>query len=277
MSLAIKDARKRITIDDWDRIFPETSPGMVVYKNIERAEVTNHLASSDQFIRRKALDQNNIRIQVAAGVLSAFAGSGAMLTSVCFLTEEASDRGEMFAASQEVNVKTACDSVPFFQKRPSAISAKFESDVVDVGDVVELILKNLGMSMTDLASVLGVQRPTIYAWLRKDALPQQRNLDRLDYLYRVSQTWLDIAGRPLYRYLRHTFGKNGKSLFTLLKSENDNIDEIKQHFEALAKLPTPMKPTSMNEIAALNGLRTKPHPDSAIVRDIESGKRLTNE
>ena len=149
--------------------------------------------------------------------------------------------------------------------------------LTDVPAIVAHIRTELSLSITDLATMLDVQRPTIYAWLRGDSQPQQRNIDRLKFLYRVSNRWAKLAGRPLGRQLRHAFGENGKSLFELLKDEAPDFEEIANHLAALAKLPPPKRLSSMKELAEKHGLRTEPHQDAELVRDIESGQRLTDD
>ena len=81
----------------------------------------------------------------------------------------------------------------------------------------------------------------------------------------------------LRRHLRHAFDENGTTLFGLLKSDDLDFEEIEKHLLALAKLPASHKLPSIKELAAEHGLSTEAHPDAELIRDIESGRRLTHD
>ncbi|XZE55770.1 hypothetical protein SH139x_001796 [Planctomycetaceae bacterium SH139] len=161
------------------------------------------------------------------------------------------------------------------QLRPAVLPTK--TSVTDVAAAVADVRSSLSLSITELSVILDVKRPTIYSWLRGDSQPHPHNLERISFLHQISQRWNELSGRPLHRQLRHAFDGNGTTLFALLKSEELDNDEIENHLLALAKLPPARKPPSMKDLSAKHGLPTKPHPDSDLVRDIESGRRLTND
>ena len=149
--------------------------------------------------------------------------------------------------------------------------------VIDVAAAVAEIRSTLSLSITELSAMLDVKRPTIYSWLRGDSLPQSRNLERIAVLHQISRRWDELSGRPLRRHLRHAFSENGTTLFGLLKRDDLAFDEIEKHLLALAKLPASQKLPSMKELAAGHGLSTEAYPDADLIRDIESGRRLTND
>ena len=144
---------------------------------------------------------------------------------------------------------------------------------VDVADIRAL----LSLSITELSAILDVKRPTIYSWLRGDSQPHPRNLERIAFLHQISQRWDELSGRPLRRHLRHAFDENGTTLFSLLKSDELDFDEIDKHLLALSKLPSSQKLPSTKELSAKHGLSSEAHPDAELIRDIESGRRLTND
>lgn len=151
------------------------------------------------------------------------------------------------------------------------------TSVTDVAAAVADIRSMLSLSITELSAILDVKRPTIYSWLRGDSQPHPRNLERIAFLHQVSQRWDELSGRPLRRHLRHAFDENGTTLFGLLQSDDLDFDEIEKHLLALAKLPASQKLPSMKELSAKHGLSTEARPDAEIIRDIESGRRLTND
>ena len=79
------------------------------------------------------------------------------------------------------------------------------------------------------------------------------------------------------RHLRYAFDDQGVTLLGLLKVDSLDLDAIDKHLVALSKLPVSPKLASMKEISAKYGLRTDPSPNSELIRDIESGRRLTND
>ena len=51
------------------------------------------------------------------------------------------------------------------------------------------IRSNFGFNVSDLARVLRVQRPTIYAWGNDDATPHPSNMQRIREVYDLSRKW----------------------------------------------------------------------------------------
>ena len=151
------------------------------------------------------------------------------------------------------------------------------TSVTDVAAAVADIRAMLSLSITELSAILDVKRPTIYSWLRGDSQPHPRNLERIAFLHQISQRWDELSGRPLRRHLRHAFDENGTTLFSLLKSDELDFDEIDKHLLALSKLPSSQKLPSTKELSAKHGLSSEAHPDAELIRDIESGRRLTND
>jgi len=164
-----------------------------------------------------------------------------------------------------------------FREQLSPFDPSQTTLVTDVAAAVADIRSMLSLSITELSAILDVKRPTIYSWLRGDSQPHPRNLERIALLHQISQRWDELSGRPLRRHLRHAFDENGTTLFGLLKSDDLEFDEIEKHLLALAKLPAAQKPPSMKELSAKRGLSTEAHPDAELIRDIESGRRLTND
>ena len=148
--------------------------------------------------------------------------------------------------------------------------------VTDVAAAVDDIRSTLSLSITDLSAILDVKRPTIYSWLRGDAQPHAKNLERITSLHQISQRWHNLSGRAMRRHLRHAFDDQGVTLLDLLKADNLDLVEIDKHLVALSNLPA-SKLVSMKEISAAHGLSTDPNPDAELIRDIESGKRFEND
>lgn len=55
--------------------------------------------------------------------------------------------------------------------------------------LVGAIRSAFGLSVTDLASVLGVERPTIYSWLRDQSRPNPARLERIGRVLHLADIW----------------------------------------------------------------------------------------
>lgn len=173
--------------------------------------------------------------------------------------------------------KTLRSGVDRVREQIRPVTSSPSEPVTDVAAAVADIRSMLSLSITDLSSILDVKRPTIYSWLRGDAQPHAKNLERISSLHQISQSWSRLSGRPMRRHLRHAFDGQGVTLLELLKVDDLDFVEIEQHLSALSQLPASPKPAAMKDIAVAHGLPTKSNPDAELIRDIESGRRLTND
>ncbi len=148
--------------------------------------------------------------------------------------------------------------------------------VQSVADIVAEVRERLSLSVTELAAILQVGRPTVYAWLRGESDPHQRNLDRLEDLKRIAADWWTLAGRPVYRHLRHTFDESGRSLFGMLKADQFEPSHIREHLERLAQLPE-KRPISVKELATKHGISAEPKSDSEGDREMAVTKRFATD
>lgn len=106
-----------------------------------------------------------------------------------------------------------------------AITAPFEVTTVDVSvrsaaEQLEFIRHYLSLSVSDLARIVGVRRPAIYAWLQ-NGVPRRESLERLAMLERVAAHWNSIADRPLGPLARLAIGETGETFISLLESASE--------------------------------------------------------
>lgn len=101
-------------------------------------------------------------------------------------------------------------------------------DVARISDATEqllLIRRVLAPKISELAAILRVQRPTVYAWLRGEWEPRPAHVERIGCLYRIAERWVANSGPRLGRLSVQFAGS--VSLLDLLK-ESD-IDETMIH------------------------------------------------
>lgn len=145
--------------------------------------------------------------------------------------------------------------------------------VFDVPAQVDFVSQRLSLSVTELAAILDVKRPTIYAWRRGEASPQEKNVKRLALLVQIAKHWVELSDEPLYRRLRHAFDTDGRTLFGMLKSERLDMREIKKHLQKLASLPT-SRPVSMRELAGSNALSNDDRADTELAWESGTSKQF---
>jgi predicted transcriptional regulator len=83
--------------------------------------------------------------------------------------------------------------------------------------MVQEIRHWLSLNVTELARVIGVERATIYGWIKGTAaMPRElAKRDRLRLVSHIAQQWRDVAGEPLGSWRQFPIS-NGRSLLDLL-------------------------------------------------------------
>jgi DNA-binding XRE family transcriptional regulator len=95
------------------------------------------------------------------------------------------------------------------------------------------IRANLSLNVTEMARVLKVERPTIYAWMRDDTVAlRSENRLRLDRLHSLAKRWEERSTLPVARLLRDS-NDAGESLLELLEAER--FDDARNLLDALAQ------------------------------------------
>ncbi|CAN5405688.1 hypothetical protein BH09ACT1_BH09ACT1_21370 [soil metagenome] len=118
-------------------------------------------------------------------------------------------------------------------------------------EIVNSIRTAFGLSITDLAAVLGVERPTIYSWLRDQSIPSAVRMPRMSLVLRLADTWTAKSGAETAPVLSaHT--QSGKTLLEALKEPSLWESEIL---------------SALNTQAASSGLRSRPSRLSALARE----------
>jgi hypothetical protein len=86
-------------------------------------------------------------------------------------------------------------------------------------EALSALQSTFGLSITALASVLRVERPTIYSWLQATRIPTSANRERLEKLADLADHWLSLSGGAPLDGLRDE-AISGKSLLELLCEEH---------------------------------------------------------
>jgi hypothetical protein len=119
----------------------------------------------------------------------------------------------------------------------------------------------LGLNIAETARVVGVERPTIYAWLGRRSIPQRANGVRLARLEGVVGMWRRLAtGAP--GPLVRAPGSNGRSLVDLLALDPIPETLVESRMREIARVETAPRRPSVREIAERHGLATRSRAES---------------
>ena len=150
------------------------------------------------------------------------------------------------------------------------------SSVVSPGRMLAAIKSEISVTITEMADLLGVERPTLYSWLAEERVPHPSNRKRLNDLYDVAITWRQRKIGPLGNFRNHRLG-TGQTLVSLLKQTPLPLEEIRKGLDVLSaiieKRKTDRKPTSQ-ELIEKYGIKARPNREEI---DFVTGKRLGEE
>ena len=124
-------------------------------------------------------------------------------------------------------------------------------------DRVLLIRRWLSLSVAEAARVLGVQRPTVYAWERGE-VPAQKNVARLRSVFELADRWRSISKEPVGALRKEVVTADGKTLVALLSERRLRLDAIKSAMTSLRSMQeeeSAARPLSGAELAERFGFR----------------------
>ena len=127
--------------------------------------------------------------------------------------------------------------------------------LLDAHEKLAGIRRYLSMSVTDMAKVLHVRRPTIYAWLRNEPSLRAEHTRRLEGIYKSAREWRAISSKPVGEFLSRPLTP-GPTLLTLLCAKKLDEAAIASRFLQIheAQSRSPRRVTVL-EAAEMRGLK----------------------
>lgn len=98
------------------------------------------------------------------------------------------------------------------------------------------VRSNLSLNVSELATILGVGRPTIYSWMTDEAHPRAANAERLSRLAALARLWETLSNLPLGGRVRQPTAV-GDTFVSFVAAER--YVEAEELLRAAAKLPEP--------------------------------------
>lgn len=145
------------------------------------------------------------------------------------------------------------------------------------GEMLSGIRAALGLSVSSLAEILKVSRPTIYGWLSGQQAPREANLRRLRAVWALARVWTESARGTLGADIHRRVTPDRYSLAELLREEELRIFILRRELRSLAEerasasAPSPLG----QRLAAKHGIRQKPDAEEHL--SFETGKRMSRE
>jgi DNA-binding transcriptional regulator YiaG len=136
-------------------------------------------------------------------------------------------------------------------------------------DLISQIRAWLSLNISELASVLHVERPTIYAWIAGSAVPQAANMRRLIDIASWAREWSRLSKVPMGSAVRQQ-GLGGITLVDLLADEDGGPVGVRSFLGALVSA----QHATMTE-PSLRGLRARGVPFVENARGYTEFDRVT--
>lgn len=152
------------------------------------------------------------------------------------------------------------------------------SVIKGASELLAEIRASLSLNIKELATVLQVERPTIYAWIRESSKPQRQNLRRLHQLHRLAQVWNRLSNKPLGDEVR-AFDNKERSILHYLAEEDIPEAEVRRCFESSVERikKQNMGKKGIREIAQERGFDLSKIKRRDDVFDMITGKRVSPE
>ena len=147
------------------------------------------------------------------------------------------------------------------------------TDGTSLPDKLDRIKSSLGIGMKHLAAALGVERPTVYAWVKETRAPQPKRWDRIQSLLELADHWQKLSSHPLSRRVFVPV-ESGQSVMDLLSAETLDAPKIKEVLNSLASDENDRsarlreKSVAMRERMKAKG--AKPLPDNVVDKSIRN-------
>lgn len=164
--------------------------------------------------------------------------------------------------------------------RVANVVKEVASSFFSLGDQLAFVQSELSLRTSELSKVLGVSRPTIYAWMRSEGTPRKENLTRISTLTVFAEYWSNRSPVPLGARVRQPVAEYGRLIDLLGQDEIDFdvVERILDHFAQISgeKIEDEAKP-SAEELARKYGIKNYQSKHENAEVSLLSGKRVSSE
>jgi DNA-binding transcriptional regulator YiaG len=145
-----------------------------------------------------------------------------------------------------------------------------------IEEQIATIRSTLSLQVSELAKVLAVERPTVYAWMNGRNVPHKSNRERLHKMFRLATHWNRMMPKPVGKAL-HEIDSDGMSLFSLLCQQPMPSGALRERLRSMArsfKMEAPAGgPKSVRALALRHKINLADVENRQDILDPETGKR----
>jgi hypothetical protein len=173
------------------------------------------------------LKTGTVSEQPASYDCSLYLGMGARLAGHC---------GESWLGSSGSIYRVASPTCATYSGIQSSLRLTVASNeaVDSASDLLTRIRAHLSFNTTEIARVLGVERPTIYGWMKATHFPQSEHRARLLNLAKLATFWTEHSREPLGD-LKNAFVQEGSTFLELLSATSGDYAKAERVLLDLAK------------------------------------------
>lgn len=150
---------------------------------------------------------------------------------------------------------------------------------ISIPQLIAHIRGSLSLQIKQLAEALGVERPTVYAWIKEESVPRPQKRTRLQELYQLAKRWDELTNQPLGRALTEV-GSDGRSILEILRRPDTPQALVVERFRGIvsvrARAQTAPRQVrkSLVQLAREHGIDTERVKEQNDAIDILTGKRV---
>lgn len=136
-------------------------------------------------------------------------------------------------------------------------------------EIIAEIRSSLSLQIKELAEIIGVERPTVYGWLKQEAEPRRANYRRLLQVHEIAKFWRSLSQEPLGREIR--LEHFGSSVLGLLKQDPIPVTSSQERLRSIHE-DLSSRASSLRKLAEKHGI--KDVQDRQAELDVLTGKRV---
>lgn len=178
--------------------------------------------------------------------------------------------------SRAISILKACSLGSLGDRPWPATTTSEESVATPVAETVARIRSAFSLRMTELAAILRVERPTVYAWVRGDSSPLAHNYERLSEIAQIVGWWRAIGGPALGNAVRQaTPGQ--ESLVTMLSKDDFDANAVRGLLRSFARQSADIDEAALAQAKARverRRWRAASKDDTDDQLSVETGQRL---
>ena len=118
------------------------------------------------------------------------------------------------------------------------------------------------LQISQIAEILGVSRPTVYAWIGDEQQPQPRCQERLKQIYSLAEYWNARSNLPVPASFMIAPDPAGRSLIDMLESEVIHHREVQSRLDALRASQEDVDSTSIAALARKYGINLESNTEN---------------